>query len=63
MDTRALDKLLRSLKGNMPIARVGVLGSKTVRTETDDEAPTNAEIGVKHEFGMDGLPIRSLSHR
>lgn len=36
--------------------RIGIIGSSSQRS--DD--PSNAEIGVKHEFGLDGMPERSF---
>ncbi len=50
-----LANLIKSLKTN-PQARVGVLGSKNARKD----GTSNAEIGAKHEFGEEGLPIRSF---
>lgn len=55
LDTRGLDKLIRLFKGKIPVARVGILG-KNGRTHG---IATNAQIGAKHEFGLDGMPIRS----
>jgi hypothetical protein len=56
LNTRGLDKLLKALKGKQPVARVGVLGDKNARKESD----SNATIGAKHEFGDDKMPIRSF---
>ncbi len=56
MDTRKLDQLLRVLKKKSPIVHVGVLAGKNARQGTG----TNAEIGAKHEFGIDGMPQRSF---
>lgn len=39
-----------------PMARVGILGNGT-RNEGEI---TNATIGAKHEFGEDGMPVRSF---
>lgn len=58
MDTKKLDKLIKSLKGDLPVARVGILGDKNARVGKN--ANTNAQIGAKHEFGSDGMPIRSF---
>jgi hypothetical protein len=37
--------------------RIGVLGAKDGR---NDSQSTNAKVGAKHEFGLDGMPIRSF---
>lgn len=55
IDTRGLDKLIRSLKLKAPVARVGILGGKVRK-----EGNSNAEIGSFHEFGTDKLPVRSF---
>lgn len=55
IDTRGMDKLIRSFKEMQPVARVGILGSKS-RKEGGD----NATIGAKHEYGMEGMPVRSF---
>lgn len=60
IDTKALDQLIKSLKGRLPVARVGVLGGKTARTSKESGVSTNAEIGAKHEFGNEGMPVRSF---
>lgn len=52
-----LKAFIRAFRGEVPQARVGILGENNHRKE---EGPTNAEIGLKHEFGMDGLPVRSF---
>jgi phage gpG-like protein len=52
MDTKALDKLIKSLK-NPPMAKVGILGNNR-------KEGSNAEIGAKHELGLDGMPVRSF---
>lgn len=57
LDTRLLDKLLRAL-GEVPSARVGVLGVHNHRKEESDN--DNASIGLKHEFGKEGMPVRSF---
>lgn len=56
INMKGLDQLLKALK-NPPTGRLGVLGGKTQRKESGQ---TNAEIGKKHEFGEDGMPIRSF---
>ncbi len=49
-----MDKLLKVLKNKVTI-RVGILGSSKSRKEG-----SNAAIGAKHEFGLDGMPVRSF---
>lgn len=58
LNTKELDKLSRILEGKLPIAVVGILGEHNARA--GQGAKTNAEIGAKHEFGLDGLPVRSF---
>ena len=58
LDTSGIDKLLRALKAPPPMGRIGVLGTKDARKES--EGPSNAEIGAKHEFGQEGMPVRSF---
>lgn len=53
--TQGLDQLIKSLKGKMPVARVGVLGK-----DSRGGKGSNAAIGMKHEFGLDGMPMRSF---
>lgn len=75
LNTKGLDRLLKSLKSRPPQARVGVLGGKTVRQSAGDtrnrslfkgyrgyRTPTNAEIGAAHEYGVPskGIPQRSF---
>ena len=52
-----LDALLQAISGQLPRAKVGVLGDNTKRKKGEK---TNAEIGLKHEFGEDGMPVRSF---
>ncbi len=52
-----LKNLIKMMKGPLPMAKVGILGDKTKRS---DGALSNAEIGAKHEFGDDGMPVRSF---
>lgn len=56
LDTRKLDQLLRLLKKKSPVVHVGVLAGKNTRQGSG----SNAEIGAKHEFGIDGMPQRSF---
>lgn len=68
-----LKQLLKIFK-SAPKARVGVLGATTGRKSEGmsfeevkalekrfkaEDVQTNASIGAKHEFGEDGLPVRS----
>lgn len=55
MDTKGLDNLIKALGEEQPIGRIGVLGNGNQRKDEN----SNAEIGAKHEFGDDNLPIRS----
>lgn len=61
LNDKVLQKLIRAFKGNVPSAKVGVLGPKNARSQSDQ---TNAEIGIKHEFGDPSakppLPMRSF---
>ncbi len=60
MDTKPLDALIKAFNQENAVGLIGVLGSKTNRRGTKVlDGPTNAEIGAKHEFGDDNLPIRS----
>ena len=52
-----LQSLFDAMSGNVPYAKVGVLGDKTSRKSGEK---TNAEIGLRHEFGEDGMPERSF---
>lgn len=60
-EVKGLEQLLKALKGKPPVARVGVLGSNS-RTTKSNENPTNSEIGAAHEFGSParGIPQRSF---
>ncbi len=52
-----LDKLKNSLKPDkIPTVKIGILGA----SGRSDSSETNADIGAKHEFGMDGMPQRSF---
>lgn len=61
-DFKNLDKLIKALKGKVPVAKVGILGSHAVRTaeEKKEMGPNNAEVGATHEFGTSKLPQRSF---
>lgn len=54
---KGLESLLKAFKGEIPSARIGILGSKNIRSKNNS---TNATIGAAHEFGTDKLPIRSF---
>lgn len=56
LDTTKLEQIIQILKNDQMKARVGVLGDKNARKD----AETNSSIGMKHEFGMEGLPVRSF---
>lgn len=55
---KQLKKLIKIFKAASPQAHVGVLGAKNARIDPNAEN-SNAVIGAKHEFGYEGLPIRS----
>lgn len=54
-----LTRLLKAFE-NPPKVRVGILGDKNNRSSAKGKALSNATIGAKHEFGEDGLPVRSF---
>lgn len=60
LQNKNLEQLIKAFSGNIPVARVGILGDKTVRQSGEDKTPTNAEVGAAHEFGTSKLPIRSF---
>ncbi len=55
-NVRGLEKLAKLLKGEAPVARVGILSSTNPRTATKQGAPTNAEIGALYEFNDGSRP-------
>lgn len=56
MNDKGLRDLLKALSGADKIkVRVGILGKNQRQGKG-----SNAEIGAKHEFGSDGMPIRSF---
>ena len=59
INTKSLDSLIKAFKGKLPQVRVGVLG-KNQRAQTKEKGLTNAEIGAKHEYGLEGMPMRSF---
>jgi hypothetical protein len=50
-----LKDLIKSLEKNFTV-KVGILGDKSSRSD----GMSNAEIGMKHEFGEDNMPQRSF---
>lgn len=56
MNTKDLDKLIKAISGDLPYARVGVLGQSNNR----DNGGSNATIGAAHEYGTTTLPQRSF---
>lgn len=65
VSTAGLTRFMKALKGQPPVARVGILaGGKNNRTpeEGQKSAPNNATIGAAHEFGSigSGMPARSF---
>jgi hypothetical protein len=61
LNDKGLKQLIRAFKGQVPSARVGILGSKTRKIGGGEEL-SNAEIGAAHEYGSParGLPVRSF---
>lgn len=55
---KGLQGLIKAFGKRTPTARVGVLEGHTARKAEGEES--NAEIGAKHEFGEDGMPMRSF---
>lgn len=52
IEVKGLQSILKALKNNSLVGRIGVLGSNAARTSDDEKsAPTNAEIGAAHEYG------------
>lgn len=52
-----LEKLLKAFKADkIPKARIGILGAGA----RSGGGPSNAEIGVFHEFGTRHMPVRSF---
>ena len=62
LEIKGLDQLLKALKKQPPIGRIGILGSKNNRTkkEGSGSAPTNATIGAAHEYGTSTHEQRSF---
>ena len=60
LNIRGLDQLVKALKVKAPVARVGILGDKSVRESDENAGLTNAEVGAAHEFGTTTIPKRSF---
>lgn len=56
INDKALKKLIKAFKGAIPQIRVGIMAGKAGRKD----GSSNAAIGAKHEYGGDGMPIRSF---
>lgn len=59
LDDRRLNQLIAAFSGNIPKARVGILGGKNSRASEKGNV-TNSEIGARHEFGGGNMPKRSF---
>lgn len=59
LNTRGLDQLVKAMKGKGVTAKVGILGTKNVRSAKSGST-SNATIGAAHEFGTTKLPQRSF---
>lgn len=57
MNVKGLDQILKALKGRLPVARVGILGSQA---RSGSKGITNATVGAAHEFGTSKMPQRSF---
>lgn len=66
INTSGLDKILKALGGKLPVARVGILGDKSVRGESPksgekkSQGLNNATLGAYHEYGLGNNPQRSF---
>lgn len=60
LETPGLDRLIKAMKLAPPVARVGILGSKSARKNEAGSGPNNAEVGAAHEFGTTKIPQRSF---
>ena len=56
---KGLGKLIKAFE-NIPYVKLGILGDSGKNTRKDDVALTNAEVGIKHEFGDGTMPMRSF---
>ena len=50
----------RLIENNKYYVKVGILGSSNKERRGGKEQLGNPEIGLKHEFGHDGMPVRSF---
>lgn len=57
LQTKELDRLLRTLKAPNATIRVGILGSKDSRSGKEN---SNASVGAAHELGTSKMPKRSF---
>lgn len=57
LNTKVLESLIKALKENNYVTRVGILGGKDARTGASN---SNATIGAAHEFGTTKIPRRSF---
>lgn len=57
LNTKDLDKLIKALSYDLPGVKAGIFGAQSAREEGET---TNAEVGAKHEYGLDGMPVRSF---
>lgn len=58
INDRKLRDFVKALKNTKVVVQVGILGDKNNRGGNGNK--TNAEIGMKHEFGLEGMPVRSF---
>jgi len=56
LNLEGFNKFVKALQSTAKV-KVGVLAAENNRIGS---GPTNAEIGAKHEFGIDGMPMRSF---
>lgn len=56
-NSKPLQQIVKALRGKPPVVRIGIFGAKDSRSSGK---LTNAEIGAKHEYGLDGMPQRSF---
>ena len=55
-----LENLVKALKTNKFVAKVGIVGDSSRADSAGDDAPSNADIGLIHEFGTSLTPARSF---
>lgn len=55
ISTKELDRIVKMLKGKLPVGRIGILGSSARKS-----GGSNAEIGAAHEFGTVNMSPRSF---